>query len=313
MPRPHEEAPDSARPLVIILGPTAVGKTGAAVELCRALGGEIISCDSMQVYRGFDIGTAKPGPESADVTHHLVDICDPDETFSAADFVTRTLALLPEIERRGRLPVVVGGTGLYLRALLDGIFEGPPRNPEIRSRLRSDAAAHGLASLYQRLGEVDPAYQARVHQNDPVRIIRALEVWETTGVPISIQFERSSVRLRDHRVLKLGLLLPRRDLYARIDLRVDAMLAAGLVGEAMRLLARQVSRDATPFKGLGYRQSLKLIDGECDEAGLREEMRTETRRYAKRQLTWFRRERGAIWLRPDRSEWIIPLVRRWLL
>ncbi|MEW6365006.1 MAG: tRNA (adenosine(37)-N6)-dimethylallyltransferase MiaA [Acidobacteriota bacterium] len=301
------------KPLLVTFGPTASGKSAAAIQVCRAIGGEIISADSMQVYRGFDIGTAKHRDEDSGVPQHLIDICAPDGVFSAADFVRRTLELVPEIEGRGCLPVVVGGTGLYLRALLDGIFEGPPRDSSIRARLREEAQSHGLSRLYLRLGEIDPDYQSRIHSNDRVRIIRALEVAEITGTPLSAHFERNSLRLEGHDVLKLGLLLPREDLYARIDRRVEWMMEAGLVEEVSCLLAQGVSRQATPFKALGYRQVLDCLDGSASRAETIASIQQETRRFAKRQMTWFRREQDAVWVRADRIELILPLVRHRLL
>lgn len=311
MDQPH--SPGDLKPLIVIFGPTGVGKTAAAVELCRAVGGEIISCDSMQVYRGFDIGTAKPGPEAADVPHHLISIREPSETFSAADFVELTRRVLPEIELRRHLPVVVGGTGLYLRALLEGIFEGPGRDPVIRRRLKEEAGEHGLAHLYRRLGEVDREYQARIHPNDRVRIVRALEVVELTGAPLSSHFANHALGLHGYRVLKIGLILPRGQLYRRIERRVDEMMASGLVEEAVRLLNSGVSRDAAPFRGLGYREVLACIEGRLNFRDLRSEIQKQTRRYSKRQLTWFKRERGAIWLHASRSMWLAPLVRQSLL
>lgn len=309
----ENDEPASLPPLVIILGPTGAGKTATAVTLCRDIGGEIISADSMQVYRGFDIGTAKPGPEHSDVRHHLIDACDPASTFSAADFVTAALSIISEIDARARLPVIAGGTGLYIRALLQGIFEGPPRDDRIRARLRAEAAQLGLAHLHTRLGEIDPAYQVVVHANDPVRIIRALEVHELTGRPLSSHFANSSLRLRGRRVLKVGLMRPRPALYSMIHRRTDQMIDAGLVDEVRELLATGVPRDAAAFKGVGYRQVIELLDSGRSMDWLREETRKETRRYAKRQLTWFRREQGVVWIRSDLSSSIVPLVRHWLL
>jgi len=305
---------ETAPPVLVILGPTGVGKTSAALDVCRDIGGEVISCDSMQVYRGFDIGTAKPTwQERQRVAHHVIDVCDPCDVFSAADFVKRTIDAIALIERRGRLPVVVGGTGLYLRALLEGIFEGPPRDPGIRARLREEAESEGIERLHERLGQVDPNYQARIHPRDRVRIVRALEVHEITGAPLSRHFDDNSLRLSNHRCLKIGLLLPRAHLYDRIDRRVDVMLAAGLVDETRALLSAGVPGDATPFKGLGYAQICAHLDGRLPLDAIRIEIQKETRRYAKRQMTWFRRERGVIWMRADRPEWVVPLVRQLLL
>lgn len=303
----------SLPPLVIILGPTGAGKTAAAITLCRDFGGEIISADSMQVYRGFDIGTAKPGRADSDVRHHLIDVCEPASTFSAADFVSAALAIIPEIDAGARLPVIAGGTGLYIRALMRGIFEGPPRDERIRARLRAEAAQHGLAHLHARLGKIDPAYHAVIHANDPVRIIRAIEVYELTGRPLSSHFAASTLRLRGRRVLKVGLMLPRPLLYAGIDRRADQMIDAGLVDEVRGLLEAGVPRDAAAFKGVGYRQVLEFLDSGRSMDWLREEIRKETRRYAKRQLTWFRKEQGVVWMRSDLSCSIVPLVRHWLL
>ncbi len=301
--------------ILIILGPTGVGKTAAAIQLCIEFGGEVISCDSMQVYRRFSIGTAKPRlAECFGVPHHLIDICDPTDLFSAADFVRRTLKLIPEIESRGKRPVIVGGTGLYFRSLLEGIFEGPPRVPDIRDRLRAKAAEPGgMEDLYKRLGEVDPVYQSRIHPNDRIRIVRALEVAEVTGIPLSVHFEKNSLRLTGRDTIKLGLLLPRHFLHERIDQRVDSMLRAGFIEEVLGLLSENIPRSATPFGGLGYAQIVEYLDGKKSFDETRVEIQKETRRYAKRQMTWFRREKGVIWLRADRLEWLKALVRHSLL
>jgi tRNA dimethylallyltransferase len=296
--------------LVMILGPTAAGKSGLAVRLALRFKGEVINGDSMQVYRGFDIGTAKPTPEErAGVPHHLLDFVDPRSQFCAMDFVRDTLRALEGIVGRGSLPFIVGGTGLYLKALLDGLFPGPGRDPELRRRLAREAEENGLDGLWARLECVDPAYAAKVGRRDRVRIIRALEVHELTGAPISAHFARTAGFLEHFQTLRIGLQLDRKELNRRIEERVDRMFAGRLAAEVEGLLAAGVPEDAPPFRALGYKQVLMARRGEVSLDEARELTKRETRQYAKRQVTWFRKMPRVHWLAPDDLEGASGLIR----
>ncbi|MGZ5488265.1 MAG: tRNA (adenosine(37)-N6)-dimethylallyltransferase MiaA [Candidatus Aminicenantales bacterium] len=286
--------------LVTVLGPTAVGKSRVAVDLALRFGGEIISGDSIQVYRGFDIGTDKTGPEARrGVPHHLIDIVGPEVQYTAADFVRDALDAARGIAARGRLPIVAGGTGLYIKALVDGLFPGPGRDPAVRAALEAEAAEKGLDILFRRLEAVDPDYAKKVRSRDRVRIIRALEVHITTGRPISDHFRETRSPVMGRTVVLLGLKLEREALCRRIDERVERMFARGLVDEVRGLLERGVPETAPPFKALGYSHILRHIRGEI---GLEEAVvltQTDTRQYAKRQMTWFRKMTGVVWFSPD--------------
>ncbi|HPW18337.1 MAG TPA: tRNA (adenosine(37)-N6)-dimethylallyltransferase MiaA [Candidatus Aminicenantes bacterium] len=286
--------------LVIVLGPTAVGKSRAAVELALRLGGEVVSGDSIQVYRGFDIGTDKPSLEARrGVPHHLIDIAGPEVQFTAADFVREALAAAGGIAARGRLPIVAGGTGLYIKALCDGLFPGPGRDPVLRAALEAEAKELGLETLFRRLEAVDPEYARKVRGRDRVRIIRALEVHAATGRPISEHFRATESPVKGRTVVRIGLRLEKDELARRIDARVDRMFALGLVDEVRALLDRGVPATAPPFRALGYSHVLRLLRG---ETGLDEAValtKADTRRYAKRQMTWFRKMAGVVWFPPD--------------
>jgi tRNA dimethylallyltransferase len=286
--------------LVVVLGPTAVGKSRVAVELALRFGGEIVGGDSIQVYRGFDIGTDKPSPdERRGVPHHLIDVVDPTVQFTAADFVREALAAARGIASRGRLPIVAGGTGLYLKALVDGIFPGPGRDPALRAALEAEARENGLEALFRRLEAVDPAYAAKIRDRDKVRIVRALEVYEATGRPISEHFRATASPVADRKVVRLGLRLDRAVLVRRIEERVERMFARGLIDEVRGLLARGVPDDAPPFRALGYRHVLMHLRGGLALEEAVALTKTDTRQYAKRQMTWFRKMDGVAWFSPD--------------
>jgi len=285
------------RRLVIILGPTGVGKSAAGVYLARRCGGEIINCDSMQVYRGFDIGTDKPSPEMQRlVPHHLLDVAEASAQFTAADFVRLALAAMRLVEARGRLPFVVGGTGLYLKALLDGLFPGPGRDAELRRRLEREAAERGLQSLRRQLEEVDPRYAQLIGENDKVRIIRALEVFHLTRKPISEHFENTRSELADFHLFKIGLQLERKELYRKIEERVDRMFERGIVAEVSCLLSAGVEESAPPFRALGYKRVLAHLKGTIPLDEAKRLTKQDTRQYAKRQISWFRKMPGVSWL-----------------
>jgi tRNA dimethylallyltransferase len=285
--------------LIIVLGPTGVGKSSTAVNLALAFNGEIINCDSLQVYRGFDIGTDKPLPEERKgVPHHLLDIADPDTQFTAADFVREALKAAGLIFGRSRIPIVVGGTGLYFKAFLEGLFPGPGRSVALRDELENEIHSQGLETLWRRLELVDPAYARKIGKNDRIRIIRALEVHSLTGKPLSEHFCRTTSPLEGFPVIKIGLQLERKELYERIEKRVDRMFERGLIREVEGLLRQGVKETAPPFRGLGYKSVLRSIRKEITPDEAVALTKTETRHYAKRQMTWFKKMKGIAWFSP---------------
>ncbi len=295
----------------MIAGPTAAGKSGLAVELALAFGGEIINADSAQVYKGFDIGTDTPSLDARrGVPHHLLSFVEPDVQFNAADFVQEALKAADSISAAGRLPIVVGGTGLYLQALLVGLFPGPGRDAAVRARLDGEAALKGIEAMHERLKMVDPDYAAVTAPRDRVRVVRALEVFELTGKPFSSFFKATRSPLERYSVIKIGVTLPRPELYRRIEERVDAMFKAGLVEEVKGLLARGTSPAAPPFKALGYRQVLSCLAGDMTLEEAVKLTKTETRHYAKRQMTWFRRMEDLTWFDAKDREGLESFLRR---
>lgn len=286
--------------LVIILGPTGVGKSAASIHLGPLFEGEIINCDSMQVYRAFDIGTDKPTTEMRErVPHHLLDIVEASAQFTAADFVKKALAAVSLIESRRKLPFIVGGTGLYLKALIEGLFPGPGRNPALRAELEREARETGLEGLRKKLERVDPAYAQIIGQRDRMRIIRALEVYALTKKPISQHFLNTKSPVAGFHLLKIGLKLEKNELYHKIEERVERMFRRGIVEEVQNLLARGVDESSPPFRALGYKYVLEYLKKEIslEEAVLL--TKRETRHYAKRQMTWFRKMAGVTWFRAD--------------
>jgi len=284
-------------PLVIICGPTAVGKTRVAIELAESLKGEIVSADSRQVYRLMDIGTAKPtSEEQARVAHHLIDVAWPDEDFSAASFAEQGAAAIADILERGLRPLLVGGTGLYIRALTEGLVDVPGADPILRAELRALAEREGNRALHQRLAEVDPQAAARLHPNDLVRIERALEVHALTGRPLSRFQQEHRFAATPYQTLKIGLDLDREHLYQRIEERATAMFTAGLLAETQELLNAGYSPRSKALQTIGYRQAVAVLNGECSEEQAQQDLVRATRRYAKQQLTWFRRDNSIIWL-----------------
>lgn len=287
--------------LIVILGPTACGKTALAVNVARAFNGEVVSGDSMQVYRHMDIGTAKVSPEeAAGVPHWLIDIRDPDEDFSVADFRREAVACIDSILARGRLPILCGGTGLYINSLLNEYHFSAVggSDPQIRERLRQEMKLYGTQYLHDELRRVDPDAAARIHPNDSHRLVRALEVWRFAGVPISSLQKQPGLE-PPYRPLMIGLTMEREALYRRIEDRIDSMLAKGLIEEVEALLESGISREAVSMQGLGYRQLAAYLQGECtlDEAVCL--LKRDTRRFAKRQLTWFRRDKRISWFQVD--------------
>lgn len=278
----------------MIAGPTAVGKTELAVELCEAIGGEVVGADSRQVYRKMDVATAKPSLElRRRVRHHLIDIVDPDEDFDASIWRGRALEAVAGIVRAGRVPVVCGGTGLYIRGLTRGLFEGPAADDALRTRLAADESAEP-GVLRRRLESVDPAAAGRVHPNDLVRTVRALEVLELTGRTISELQREHALAERPFDVLTCELTLEREELYARIDRRSAEMVGAGLVAELAALRDEGYAPDLTAFDAIGYREAGLCLDGRLAEADLVAAVAQATRNYAKRQLIWIRGQMEAI-------------------
>lgn len=283
--------------LVVLLGATASGKSALAIELAERFHGEIISCDSVAVYRELQIGAAKPSAkERARVPHHMLDVVAPDQPYTAGDYARDARACLAEITQRGILPVVAGGTGLYLRALLLGLFPGPPRSEPLRERLRARAEERGSNYLARVLRRLDPVSAAVIHSNDTPKLIRAIEVCVTVRMPMSTAWQAGRDPLRGFRILRLGLDPPRRELYARIDQRAVEMFEQGLVKETELLIARY-GAECRPLQSLGYRQAAMLLRGELPLAAAIASTQQGHRNYAKRQATWFRREPDVQWFR----------------
>jgi tRNA dimethylallyltransferase len=283
--------------LVILLGPTASGKTALSLTLAEKLKGEIVSCDSVAVYRGMDLGSAKPSPEErARAPHHLIDVTEPAHPMTAGAYSRASRQALKEITSRGHRPIVTGGTGLYLRALTEGLFAGPQRDEDLRVRLRASAAKRGSEWLLRILTRIDPSSAARIHANDTPKLIRAVEVCLASRRPMSQVLESEGARdpLTGYRLLRIGLNPPRQALYDRLNRRCAQMFAAGLVDETRSLLARYGRVKA--LDSLGYRQALTVIDGEADLPTAIAAAQQGHRNYAKRQLTWFRREPDVQWL-----------------
>ncbi len=307
----------NSSPLLVIVGPTAVGKTELALEIAEALGGEIVSADSMQVYRGLDIGTAKPTHEQRSrVPHHLVDIVEPEEDYNVALFQRDARNVISEIDQRGRIPMLVGGTGFYVHAVVDvtPLPEVPP-DMEFRQSLREEADRLGSTLLHQRLQRVDAEAAGRIHPNDIKRVIRALEVVRATGQPLSSFLSPETLTAKGHSIcldqspstgynaVIHGLTRSRDSLYQRIERRVDRMLTEGFLDEVQNLNRRGCRRGMVSMQGLGYRHALSHFAGEANLTSMVETWKRDTRRFAKRQMTWFRRDARIEWLDLDVTAW----------
>ena len=289
-------------PVGFIVGPTAAGKSALAMEVAERSNCEIINADSRQFYRGMDLGTAKPSAgDRRRVPHHLIDVRSPGESLDVAEFAQLARAAIEEIAARRRNPLVVGGSGLYLRVIRGGIFRGPAASPEIRDRLAKIAAERGAAHLHRQLREIDPEAANRIGVNDLYRIVRAIEVFELTGENISAHQRRHRFADNGYDTLTVGVEVERGKLYAAIDRRFDAMVAAGLVGEVRALLEAGYSPEKPPLSTIGYKQIAAHLRGEIALADAVAMAKQESRRLAKRQITWFRREPEIVWLDPERG------------
>ena len=301
-------------PLLAIIGPTASGKSALGVFLAKEFIGEVVACDSTQLYRGFDVGTAKPTwAERASVPHHLLDILDPNEDSTAGGYRKRALKVLDDLRARSRLPVFTVGTGLYLRALLDGLADLPLRSEDLRARLRASAVEHGAGHLHEMLARLDAAAARQISAADEQKLIRAIEICLLAKKPLTEIHRAGTTPLSGWRVLKIGLQPEREALYQRIHNRTDAMLQAGWLAEVSGLMAGALPENAKPFDFIGYRQLRNHLRGEITLDAARAAIQQGTRQYAKRQLTWFRREQNVHWLEgfgDDRSNQTA--ARNWL-
>jgi tRNA dimethylallyltransferase len=303
--------------LVVIVGPTGSGKTALALALAQYFGGEIVNCDSVALYRGFEVGTAKPSAEErARAPHHLLDILDPAAVFTAGDYAQAARRVVAETAARRRLPIVAGGTGLYLRAFLEGLFAAPKRSEELRGRLREIARCQGSPYLHRILARLDPAAAGRIHPNDAPKLIRALEVCLESRQKMTELWQRGREPLRGFRILRIGLDPERAALYERINRRARRMFDSGLVEETARMVERY-GASAPALQSLGYKQAVQLLRGEIDRESAIAAAQQAHRNYAKRQMTWFRREPGVHWLHgfgddPDIQARVLALVREHL-
>jgi tRNA dimethylallyltransferase len=299
--------------VIVICGPTGIGKTTVGIRLADKLGAEIISADSMQIYRYMDIGTAKPtAAEQSKIPHHMIDIVDPDEAFDAVRYAELAREKVMQLHQRGVLPFVVGGTGLYIKALLQGLFQADPTDPKIRERLKKEAAENGSTVLYDRLEQIDPDTANRLHPNDTYRILRALETIESTGRSISEHHQDHGFTDEPFDALKIGLQFDRQKLYDRIDQRVDLMIAAGLVDEVKKLLGLGYSADLKSMQSIGYRHMADFLGGRLPWDECVRTLKRDTRRFAKRQFTWFGADRQIQWYEPDQLNEIVRSVEGFL-
>ena len=299
--------------LVIIVGPTAAGKSELALDLAAELYGEIVNADSQQVYRYLDIGTGKPSVEDRNrVPHHLIDIVNPDEEFNAALFRRLAMTGIGDIHQRERNAIVCGGTGFYLKALTQGLFVGPGQDSRIREKLERNIGENGLAVLYNRLVKIDPSVTSTIHPNDRQRIIRALEVYELTGKPLSEWQKEHAFGDDPYKIVKIGLNRDRAGLYDRINRRCERMIQDGILEEVRGLIDKGYGLELKPLRSVGYRQMGAVINGALRLEDALEEMKQETRHLAKRQLTWFRSDAEIRWFHPNEKLAIIEAVKKFL-
>lgn len=301
--------------IVVICGPTGVGKTSAAIEIAGEFKGEIVNADSMQIYKYMDIGTAKPASdEQARVKHHMIDIVYPNESFDAAMYAKMARETVIKLDRQDTVSFVVGGTGFYIKALLYGLFIGPAKGGDvnIRERLKAEATIHGAAFLHKYLSKCDPIAAENIHPNDTYRIIRALEIYEITGKSISEYHEEHRFTDEPFKVLTIGLDMNREILYDRINSRVDAMIDAGLVDEVKGLLGKGYSESLKPMQSIGYRHAVDYIKGRLTWDEALSTLKRDTRRYAKRQMTWFKADSRIAWIKPEQLKDSIRLIKKFL-
>lgn len=307
--KPCNNKPD----IVVICGPTGIGKTASAIRLAQKFNGEIISADSMQIYKYMDIGTAKPSlEEQAGVCHHLIDIIEPDENFDAARFARIANKKVIQLYEKGIIPFVAGGTGMYIKALVYGMFKAEPVNPQIRRQIKADAALLGSQVLHEQLNKYDPETAKKIHPNDTYRIIRALEIYESTGKKISEYHKQHRFSNERFNVLKIGLTMNREKLYNRINQRVDNMIDQGLEQEVRTLLNKGYSPDLKSMQSIGYRHMNDFIQKKITKDETRLTMKRDTRRYAKRQFTWFGADMQIIWTEPENIGNVEPLIKKFL-
>lgn len=299
--------------IIVICGPTAVGKTSVAINFAGIFNGEIISADSRQIYRYMNIGTAKPTPEQlAEIPHYIIDFLDPDQHFDARQFAQMAHNIILKLTGKNQVPFIVGGTGLYIKALLNGLFEDNFSDISVRGRLKKEADEYGKNRLYERLSKIDPHTANRLHPNDIYRIIRALEVFEISGKSISSWHREHRFSETRYCVLKLGIYLDRETLYKRIDHRVDMMISEGLVEEVRAILKRGYSPDLKAMKAIGYSQIIDYLMGNCTLDKAIRTLKRDTRRYSKRQMTWFRADSEINWIKPSEINTFIPLINKFL-
>lgn len=314
-------------PLIALVGPTAIGKTGLVLELAERLGAEAVNLDSMQVYRRMDIGTAKPTPEERRrVSHHLLDQVNPDEEYNVRRFIVDAERACLDIGERGRVPILTGGTGLYLKGFQEGLFametdnldenDTDPEAEKVRAALKMALLEQGRAVLHEKLAVVDQISAARIHPNDTSRLLRALEVYELTGCPwsehLARQQEKSTTGKPRKNLLKIGLIRERQWLYERINLRAELMLEGGLIEEVENLLTMGYGRELKPMQAIGYRHVAEFLAGERNRQETLELLARDTRRYAKRQLTWFQADPEIVWFRPEQLAEISAIIKRYL-
>jgi tRNA dimethylallyltransferase len=291
------------KPLVVIVGPTAVGKSRVAVEVAKHFNTEVLTADSRQVYCGMDLGTDKPPlAERQGVPHRLIDLVQPDQPFNAGLYRRHAAEEIERLHRFRLMPLVVGGTGLYVRTLVRGLCEAPPAQSAVRARLQEESRELGAERLYSRLVSVDPVSASKLHPHDTAKVIRALEVHQLSGKPMSAFHEAHAFGEQPYRTLLIGLDRDREALYRRIEARIDWQLDHGFLDETSRLLTQGYDRECSAMKGLGYRQAADFLAGDCDYAEMVRRFKRDTRRFAKRQLTWFRREPAIQWLEIEESD-----------
>jgi tRNA dimethylallyltransferase len=286
--------------IIAVVGPTASGKTALSIEIAKRVSGEVVSCDSMQIYRGMDIGTAKPDEdEKCGIPHHLIDIADPSQRFSVAEFVAKARECIDDCLKRGKTPVLAGGTGLYMDSILNNIeFAEFQEDPNFRTQMQRYADKNGNKALHQLLCKKDPCAAERIHPNNVRRVIRALEICKTSGKTFT-QVNAESRREPVYDALVLGIETDREALYKKIDLRVDIMMQKGLLEEVRRLYKKGIGKDTTAMQAIGYKELVEFLEGKTELLDAVDKIKQESRRYAKRQMTWFRRNEAIEWIKPD--------------